>query len=160
MKRMIVVILVLLFTVPVLADPERYMDKGDGTVTDAKTGLMWAKNDSWNDIGGCVTWDKAKKYVTELKTGGHSDWRMPTIEEMKTIFDKNNPEVKSGYNEGQFSVYLPSVFSEGGAVMYWSSEKKDEQFIQCFAFFNGSVLNSEPAACTSMGVRAVRKITK
>ncbi len=43
----------------------RYIDHGDGTITDTKTGLMWTKEDSWNDSGGCKDWNDS---------GGCKDW--------------------------------------------------------------------------------------
>ena len=67
----------------------RYVDNGDGTVTDHRTELMWTQKDSYVALGECRNWYKSEKYVSELKTGGYSDWRMPTVEELKTIFEKS-----------------------------------------------------------------------
>jgi len=63
---------------------ERFVDNKNGTVTDTKTGLMWAVRDN----GGDTTWDGAKSYCENYRGGGYSDWRMPTIEELKSLYDE------------------------------------------------------------------------
>ncbi len=52
----------------------RYRDNGDGTVTDERTGLAWTK-------GFALTaWGEAAALAAAADTGGHDDWRVPTIE--------------------------------------------------------------------------------
>jgi serine/threonine protein kinase len=53
--------------------------------TDPATGLMWAKNDNGSD----VNWNEATNYCQKLKLDDHSDWRLPTIDELKGIYDAN-----------------------------------------------------------------------
>lgn len=50
---------------------------------DPSTGLMWTAKDNGNDI----TWSKAMKYCQNLSLAGYSDWRLPTIDELQTIYD-------------------------------------------------------------------------
>ncbi|MEE8552773.1 MAG: DUF1566 domain-containing protein [Desulfobacterales bacterium] len=68
----------------------RFADNQDGTVTDKKTGLMWCIVDSLLEIQGCLNYESAVKYVKDLKTGGHQDWRLPTESELAGIY-KNEP---------------------------------------------------------------------
>jgi hypothetical protein len=65
---------------------ERFIDNGDGTVTDTVTNLMWAASDNMGDI----SWHNAKIYCENPPIAGYrySDWRMPTIEELRTLYDK------------------------------------------------------------------------
>lgn len=63
----------------------RFIDSGDGTVTDTLTHLMWAAKDN----GGDITWDAARRYCTEFTGGGYDDWRMPTIAELRGLYDEN-----------------------------------------------------------------------
>ena len=95
----------------------RYVDNGDGTVTDHRTELMWTQKDSYADLGECRNWYKSKNYVNELKTGGYSDWRMPTIEELKTIFERS----KSNSNYRGAPSRLDPIFASFGAWWYWTS---------------------------------------
>jgi len=60
----------------------RYVDHGDGTVTDLVTGLMWQR-----DIGDKVTWAEAVAAAPSAATGGHVDWRLPTIDELYSLID-------------------------------------------------------------------------
>jgi hypothetical protein len=52
------------------------------SVLDLKTGLEWQK-----DAGGRMSWDEAMEYASSLRLGKHSDWRVPTIEELLTLID-------------------------------------------------------------------------
>lgn len=82
----------------------RFALNGDGTVTDNKTGRMWTVDDSFVDLrGGDLTFRAAKMYVHELRVGGYSDWRMPTPDELASLY-KERP-----------------CFPETGAKWYWSS---------------------------------------
>jgi hypothetical protein len=71
----------------------RYLDKGDGTVTDGKTGLVWQKTDDLKER----TWPHARSYCENMILGGHNDWRLPRIDELQTIIDnyKYNPAINS-----------------------------------------------------------------
>ena len=66
---------------------ERFIDNGDGTVTDTLTNLMWAQADNMGDI----TWHDAQIYCKNPPIAGykHSDWRLPTILELKTLYNKD-----------------------------------------------------------------------
>ncbi|MCD4665769.1 MAG: DUF1566 domain-containing protein [Bacteroidales bacterium] len=59
----------------------RFLTKND-TVTDTKTGLMWAAHDNGKDIN----WANVKTYCENYKGGGFSDWRLPTIAELKGLY--------------------------------------------------------------------------
>lgn len=68
----------------------QYKDNGDGTVSDLVTGLMWQKTTDKNNDGVInysdkMTYDEAVAYVATAKTGGHSDWRLPTIKELYSL---------------------------------------------------------------------------
>ncbi len=65
---------------------ERFVAYDNGTVKDLTTGLMWAAADN----GRAITWDEAKIYCQNYRGGGYQDWRMPTNNELKGIY---NPRV-------------------------------------------------------------------
>ena len=65
---------------------QRFIDHGNGTVTDRKLGLMWAKNDNqrdifWNQIQGWLA-DDFSDTIPQL----YSNWRLPTVSELKSLF--------------------------------------------------------------------------
>jgi ankyrin repeat protein len=53
--------------------------------SDPQTGLTWPKKDE----GSSVNWQDAANYCQGLRLGGFSDWRMPNIDELTTIFDRS-----------------------------------------------------------------------
>jgi hypothetical protein len=79
----------------------RFMDNGDGTVTDTCTGLMWQKDTP--DMNGsgvigdgdCLTVQEALGYCEDLDFAGHDDWRLPNVRELQSIVDheRNDPAI-------------------------------------------------------------------
>jgi tetratricopeptide (TPR) repeat protein len=63
-----------------------FVDNGDGTITDNRTGLMWQKSGS----SRVKTWKRARTYVKRLNKGfaGYSDWRLPTIDELASLVER------------------------------------------------------------------------
>ncbi|MEI6150342.1 MAG: DUF1566 domain-containing protein [bacterium] len=95
----------------------RYVDNGDGTVTDIRTGLMWTKDANH----GYMDWASAVAYCDNLVTNGYSDWRLPSVDRvggtaaLDTLFRANgNP---SGTWEGTSGTPFTSV----QLSWYWSS---------------------------------------
>ncbi len=63
-----------------------FADNGDGTVTDASTGLMWSQADS----GVAMTWEAALSFAESANAEGylgHDDWRLPNVKELQGIVD-------------------------------------------------------------------------
>jgi Protein of unknown function (DUF1566) len=73
-------LLLLLSQAPVAGSAGRFVDNGDGTVTDTRRQLMWQKDDNGEE----VTFEGAQKYCKTLRLGGHADWRLPEPEERET----------------------------------------------------------------------------
>jgi len=49
-------------------------------------GLQWS-----NKAHDTKTWNDAANYCENLNEDGYSDWRLPTLNELKTLFGKKNP---------------------------------------------------------------------
>jgi len=62
------------------------LDKNDITICDYKNKLMWNGEISKYEMD----FDEANEYVTSLRTGGFKDWRLPTLNEVKTGIDEEN----------------------------------------------------------------------
>ena len=116
----IVLLGVLLLCPPAWAS-DRFIDNGDGTITDKKLGLMWAKTDNQGDIN----WIQAEKwakytfaYTLEKK---YDNWRLPTLDELKSLVnpDKNY----AGYETdcGQRVKTIPQFHLTCGWV--WTGEE-------------------------------------
>ena len=55
---------------------KRFVDNGDGTVTDLETKLMWKQTDSFQDTSQWTNWFKAFEYIRSLelqKFAGYSE---------------------------------------------------------------------------------------
>jgi len=65
----------------------RFVDNGDGTVTDTRTNLMWVKNGWRLDFFSAVNWRDARKKCEDFKHSGYTDWRLPTIKEWESLLD-------------------------------------------------------------------------
>lgn len=82
-------------------------DNGDGTVSDANTGLTWEKKDDAagvHDRDTRVTWADAFLHVAALNAAafaGHSDWRVPSVNEIGTLSDS-----------GQAGIAMPPAFND------------------------------------------------
>lgn len=63
-------------------NPARYFDRGDGTVTDLVTGLMWQQTPAYH-----LTFDQAVAAAGSVRTGGYDDWRLPSIKELYSLID-------------------------------------------------------------------------
>ena len=89
------------------------LDNQDGTVTDRATGLMWQKGGAQQ----LMTWIEAKAYaqrVSQEGFAGHSDWRMPTLEELVSLLEN---EWKSSH------LFIDPVFDQ--SLKYcWSLDTK------------------------------------
>ena len=110
-------------TPPMAAD--RFVDHGDGTVTDTKTGLMWAAKDNESPIN----WKDARSYCQNYNGGGHSDWRMPTLDELASLYD---PGVKNKRG------YHVTKLIDTSAQSCWASETRGYKAAR-FNFTRGQV---------------------
>lgn len=64
----------------------RFVDNGDQSQTDTLTGLIWTKN-AW-PAGITHTWPEALAYIKTLNNQvylGHNDWRLPSINELRSL---------------------------------------------------------------------------
>ena len=74
------------------SDDNIFTDNGDGTVVSKSHKLMWCKNDSMIDLKKWVNYQDSVDYVrglNENKYAGYDDWRLPSRDEMLTLFDKS-----------------------------------------------------------------------
>jgi hypothetical protein len=93
-------------------DP-RFIDHGDGTVTDNLTGLMWTKDAQ--QIVWKYHWDMAVDLCESLiypAIDGYDDWRLPSLEELQSLIDAN-------YNNPPLPLDHP--FQNIAPFVYWTS---------------------------------------
>ncbi|ETR73011.1 MAG: hypothetical protein OMM_01281 [Candidatus Magnetoglobus multicellularis str. Araruama] len=104
----------------------RFINNMDGTITDTLTGLMWQQS----DLQTPLSWENALIQLNDLLLGDHTDWRMPTREEIRSIVD---------YTKITPSIYI-NQFPDAIAGNYWTSTSHPFQndHIWCVHFYNGT----------------------
>ncbi|MBT5864861.1 MAG: DUF1566 domain-containing protein [Ilumatobacter sp.] len=118
---------------------------GDGTVTDANTGLVWQQGE-----GGAMTWEQALAYAESLSLGGEDDWRLPNIKELFSLVDvaRSSPAIDTAI--------FPGVSAVRDENLYWSStsnfDRPGEPWYVDFRFG----LTTFRAATNPYNVRCVR----
>jgi hypothetical protein len=93
-----------------LLHAELTRDATTGIVSDSATGLMWQDN----MVGTTTNWQGAIDRCEKLILGPHSDWRLPNVNELKSIVDRSkvNPAIKDGFNHTSSSLYWSSTTYE------------------------------------------------
>ena len=116
-------------------EKSRFLKREDGTIYDSVTSVTWMANDSFLDLERDVSYSEAEDYVKETnkkKAGGYSDWRIPSIQEASSIFNKEklNKDSKGG------DIFLDSVFPPGAANCTWTSSTRGKE-AQIMFYANG-----------------------
>lgn len=114
----------------------RFVDNGDGTVSDTRTGLMWEK---LSDDGGIHDQDTTYSWADAMAVkiaalnsatfAGHGDWRLPNINELRTIVPIRTHQQEEGFSPLAFhrdcapgcTILTCSCTSEGYASALWTS---------------------------------------
>ena len=119
----------------------RFVLSGDDTVLDTKTGLMWAVKDNGVD----TNWDEAKSYCEKYSAGTHTDWRMPTLDELGTIYDHNSTK--------PFLTFDPITLS---GSCPWSSDTRGKRARTIF-FMSGEINTFSKKSSRGFRALPVRK---
>jgi Protein of unknown function (DUF1566) len=83
---------------------------GGAAVLDTETGLVWEQSPST----GIFIWSIARIHCNQLTTGGRFGWRLPTIQELASLMDPNNPGGNPDLPPGH-------PFSNVQSSVYWSA---------------------------------------
>ncbi len=106
------------------ADFERVGD----VVVDNKTGLVW--QDSVETKKQMLSFDAAKAYCSDLHLSGYSNWRLPTIEELKLISDKK-----------KYDPAVNKAFKNTASDLYWSSSEISPKYTWNIDFEGAGTVN-------------------
>lgn len=68
--------------------------KIEGVYLDPETGLMWTLKDN----GKSTSWGEANEYAKSLSLAGYKDWRLPTIDELERLFDRNSGTIRKPFD--------------------------------------------------------------
>ena len=132
---------------------ERFVNCGNGTVTDTVNGLIYLEN---ANCFGTQNWPVASQSAAALADGQCSlsdgsragDWRLPTTEEWKTILDSScgTPPKIIGNGSPSSGCYSGSSWASGVEPngWYWTSTggTSNSRTAAYVRFSNGSVYNA------------------
>ena len=133
---------------------ERFIDNQDGTITDSTTELVWMQEDAWQKEAKWFTWDEAADLVHDLnniKLGGFQDWRLPTEEEIQSLYH----EKASNQDKYGKEIHLWPAFPSGGLATVWLKGESGQEGI-LFDFKNGEFRPMYKSKSGRMTVRLVR----
>ncbi|MFQ5481388.1 MAG: DUF1566 domain-containing protein [Nitrospinaceae bacterium] len=118
---------------------DRFVDNGNGAITDTFTALVWKKEDSFQDLKKFVTFRQAKKYlkkINEEKSAGFDDWRLPTREEAHSLFYQDKS--KKIMDKYEMELFIDPVFPEGCGWDTWTSNTRGKITAYTYAFSSGT----------------------
>ncbi|MFO1429330.1 MAG: DUF1566 domain-containing protein [Candidatus Competibacteraceae bacterium] len=126
----------------------RFVDNGNGTVTDKLTGLIWLKNANcfgqrnWrtalNDAN-TLKGDNTQCGLTDGSTAGQ--WRLPNVKELQSLinFGFSNPALSNAVGDAKWT--QGNAFSGVQSSNYWSSSSLvgNPDYAWLVSLFTGSV---------------------
>ncbi len=115
------------------AGPSRFEDNGDGTITDHATGLMWVKNGWRIEFFSALSWADAQEKCRQFHLAGYADWRLPTVEQWRSIIDKHQqyPALIDPNPFENIIVHMP----------YWSDSSPDRYVTRAYVvmLYSGNI---------------------
>ena len=131
-----------------------------GTWYDASTNLLWTDKDNGKDI----TWEAANTHCQTLTFGGYTDWRLGTVNELKSLFDPSKTNNTGSFKKslGALNPLASKEAAQGfpyhikgdiqlGQPGIWTSEKQGAK-ATAFVFVAGQ---PAPFDTKSIAVRAL-----
>jgi len=146
-------------------------------VDDSEYGLVVSPK-AQGDPGGTLTWQNATDFAAGLSIGGHADWGLPTLDEMRILYRAFKPSTQSNNTSygatdrvdpplGNYTGADPAQtdladFQGSGPEafvannFYWSAAESSSSYAWGVYFFSGS--EGSRSKTGSRSIRAVRRV--
>ena len=136
---------------------DRFVLAGEHTVIDTETRLMWMRTDSMNDMEKWVNYQESLDYVRDLcesKIAGFNDWRLPSREEMGTLFNKSY-SLKDKFEK---IIHISECFSPGGGFSMIAGQVSGRMRVFVLNLRTGEYTQPDGLWTLTEAARAVRSI--
>jgi len=136
---------------------KRFVDNGDGTLTDTKTHLMWMKQESYQRTGHWITWPKAFDYVKKINEDGFAnyyDWQMPTLADLKTLYEPHKTNSQQVGRE--MKIHIDPIFAKDGSGIWWALEANGHFNAFGIEFNSGKRFSAPKKSIARKAVRLMR----
>tara|TARA_B100000686_G_scaffold140937_1_gene148508 strand:- start:1653 stop:2078 length:426 start_codon:yes stop_codon:yes gene_type:complete len=134
-----------------------FIDNGDGTLTSKSHNLMWCKTDSMIDLKKWVNYQESVDYMrglNENRYAGYDDWRLPSRDEMLTLFDKNF-ENKDHFGK---TIHISDQFASGGGFSMIAQQVPGRMRVFVLNIRDGEFSQPDGLWTLTEAARAVRSL--
>ncbi len=138
---------------------ERFVEGEDSTVIDTRRRLIWMKFDSWQIKSEWINWNQAKEFAEEMNKvsfAGFNNWRLPTQEEVKSLFDKTQ---ENEDHMGQ-KAFCSTLFPKGFGFLCWTGDVRSKVQAVRVGLRKGGAMYDNIFRNSRGAVRLVRSIQK
>ena len=95
---------------------------------DPQTGLVWTKFDNLENIG----WAAADAYCRSLTIGEYSNWRLPSIDELKTLYSRSSKKkykIKEPFKLSSCYLWSSTKSFNGHCAFQFDTGKEDPGYL-------------------------------
>jgi len=136
---------------------DRFVLAGEHTVVDTEKRLMWMRTDSMNDMEKWVNYQESVDYVRNLcesKFAGFRDWRLPSREEIDSLFNKSY-SLKDKFEK---KIHISECFSPGGGFSVIAQQVSGRMRTFVLNLRTGEYTHPDGLWTLTEAARAVRSI--
>lgn len=139
---------------------EIYKNKGDGTIEDLDSDLLWAKKDSRQELGKWLNYDEAMAFrdsCNEQKYLGYNDWRLPTKSELRGLLKHSEAFLELFMDLPPKKKRNVSNYQAGGEWSIWTGETRYDSYAwKCYFPSGKEICVDQQVSTTGTTVRLVR----
>ncbi len=138
-----------------VAIQERFVEGDEDTVIDLQRRLVWLQKDTYQMTGKWLNWVQSRDYAKELSQAchaGYNDWRLPTLEEAKSLYNKNQTNKD---HMGQ-KAYLHPIFPGGFGFLCWTGDVRNKIQAVRFGYRKGGMMYDDVYRVSRGSTRLVR----
>jgi len=132
-----------------------YINLGDGTVIHTPTKLMWkrcAQGQTWTGStcegsASALVWDEALRNADSENFAGHSDWRLPFIDELASLLDYTSANYQVDVSDNE-RVRINQTSFPNTPTYHW----KYSSVVEPYYFWSGTPFPSYQALVATFGI--------